>query len=119
MTRRNVFRNVGEATGEERMWRLALLVLIACCTCSTAEDGQDAYAPLRMYEGTWIVTKTKPPSEISDRLVVECALIGRYFACQQTINGEPKDLFIIIRRQEPGHYYTQGINQEGLAYGRR
>lgn len=103
---------------EGKMRRFALLVVIACCICCNAKDGQDAYAPLRVYEGTWIVTKTKPPSKISDSLVDECALIGHYFACQQTINGEPKDLFIIIPRQETGHYYTQGVNQEGFAYGR-
>lgn len=103
---------------KNNMRYVPLFLIIVAAVCSGALDSPDRYTPLKMYEGSWNMTKTKPMGKRADRLVDDCALIGRYFACQQTINGEPKDLFIIIPRRESGRYYTQGVNSEGLAYGR-
>jgi hypothetical protein len=100
------------------MRHLVFSLIFLTALFSAASDTSDPFAPLKLYQGAWTMTMTKPPSKTADRLVDDCALIGRYFACQQTINGEPKDLFIIIPRKEPGHYYTQGVNAEGRAYGR-
>ena len=48
----------------------------------------------------------------------DCALVGRYFACQQTVNGAPSELLIFIPAKETGRYYTQSVMPEGRAGGR-
>jgi len=45
-------------------------------------------------------------------------MAGRFFACQQTINGKPGALIIFVPSGQPGHYYTQAVLQEGFATGR-
>lgn len=72
------------------------------------------YVPLQRYEGTWRVMpdgKSKP-----DRLVNDCARVGRFFACQQTVNGKPGPLLIFIP-DSAGHYYTQAVRGDGAAVG--
>lgn len=72
------------------------------------------YVPLQRYEGAWRVMpdgKTKP-----DRLVNDCARVGRFFACQQTVNGKPGPLLIFIP-DSAGHYHTQVVRGDGAALG--
>ena len=47
-----------------------------------------------------------------------CALVGRYFTCQQTINGKQGNLLVFVAAEKPGHFYTQNITPEGRATGR-
>jgi len=77
------------------------------------------YAPLRLYEGAWDVTRTSAgPGTKPDRLTNECALLAKFFACAQTVNGKQEGLVIFIPTDKPGHYYTQNVTREGRATGR-
>ena len=53
-----------------------------------------------------------------EQLVNRCALLGKYFACQQSVNGSERGLVIFIPAEKPGRYYTQTITPEGRATGR-
>ena len=100
-------------------WSL-LIGLISGATIATARtaDTVDAYAPLRLYEGTWQVRQTSAPAgKKPDRLVNDCAQIGRYFACQQTVNGKPGALVVFIPAAMQGHYHTQDVLPDGTALG--
>ena len=77
----------------------------------------DVYAPLRLYEGAWQVTQTMPAPKKPDRLINDCAQIGRYFACQQTVNGKPGPLVVFIPDTPPGTYHTQIVLPDGAALG--
>ncbi|MBV9084567.1 MAG: hypothetical protein JOZ62_17980 [Acidobacteriaceae bacterium] len=77
------------------------------------------YAPLWLYNGTWQVTrKPQPTGAKPETLSNECALVGRFFACQQTVNGKSGGLLVFIPTDKPGHFYTQTIMPEGRATGR-
>ena len=72
------------------------------------------YVPLRLYEGAWSVMtagQSKP-----DQLINACARAGRFFACQQTVNGKPGPLVIFIPFS-PGRYHTQVVEADGAALG--
>ena len=76
--------------------------------------GANPYVPLRLYEGAWSVMtagQSKP-----DQLLNACARAGRFFACQQTVNGKPGPLVIFIP-SSPGRYHTQVVEADGAALG--
>jgi hypothetical protein len=78
-----------------------------------------AFTPLWPYEGTWQVTRSGAAAgQKPDELVNQCALVGKYFACQQTINGKAGGLLVIVPTGQAGRYYTQTIMPEGRATGR-
>ena len=69
------------------------------------------------YQGTWHVT-SKNAGAKPDELKNQCALVGKYFVCQQTINGQIGDLLIFIPvPNNAGHYHTQNVNLQGRASG--
>jgi len=74
---------------------------------------------LWLYEGVWQVTRSNSSKASKpERLVNECGLIGRYFACQQTVNEKTGGLLIFIPADSPGHYFTQIVMPDGRATGR-
>jgi hypothetical protein len=78
-----------------------------------------AYSALRLYEGTWQVSRTEmPPGSKPETLVNQCAMLGKFFACAQTINGAPSGLIVFIPHGQPGQFWTQTILPEGRATGR-
>lgn len=81
---------------------------------------QDPYTPLRLYDGSWTITVHDQASgkTTTDALVNSCSLVGRYFTCQQTVNGKISALVVFIPAADPGHYYTQNVLPEGWATGR-
>lgn len=91
-----------------------LLVLQTPWFLRAASD--PVYAPLWLYQGTWQVTRSA--GQKPDQLVNQCALVGKYFTCQQTVNGQAGALLVIIPAGQPGRYYTQTILPEGRATGR-
>ena len=95
----------------------ALIAATALMGMTRAQGAADPYAPLRLYEGTWQVTQTTPAGRKSDRLVNDCARIGRNFACQQTVNGKPGALLVFIPDTMPGHYRNQIVLPDGTASG--
>ena len=95
----------------------ALIAATALMGMTRAQGAADPYAPLWLYEGAWQVAQTTPAGRKPDRLVNDCARIGRYFACQQTVNGKPGALVVIIPDTVPGHYHTQIVLSDGAALG--
>ncbi len=72
--------------------------------------------PVQVLQGRWKVTRAG--ASAPDDLVNDCATVGRYFACQQTVNGAAGALLIISSAGEPGKYFTQNVLPEGRATGR-
>jgi hypothetical protein len=97
-------------------WSIAVPVALLILTCPVAAPAPpaDPYAPLWTYNGSWQVTRAGSTPE---SLVNECARIGTYFGCQQTVNGSVTGLLIIIPAKEPGHYNTQTVLPQGRATG--
>jgi hypothetical protein len=94
---------------------MKLVIPIAFAFAATSFATDAAYAPLMLYNGAWQVTqKDRPP----DTLVDECARIGKYYACQQTVNGKLGALVVFIPAETPGHYFTQAVLPQGWATGR-
>jgi hypothetical protein len=81
-----------------------------------ASHAADPFTPLSLYSGSWQITyKSHPP----DKLINQCAAVGHYFVCEQTMNGTPGSLLIFIAVPgKPGHYYTQNVRPEGRASSR-
>ena len=94
---------------------LVLLLLLAFGP--PASKPADLYSSLRLYEGTWQVTRKgsiKP-----DVLINHCALLGQFYACAQNVNGTPGGLVVFLPiNGQPGHFFTQTILPEGRATGR-
>ena len=49
----------------------------------------------------------------------ECARIGQFFGCQQTINVKPGALILFLPAAHAGNYYMRAVTAEGLATGPR
>jgi hypothetical protein len=103
-----------------RFWAWGLMLVLPAGHAASAASAPDgAYAPLWAYDGKWQITrKDAPPGSKPDELVNQCALVGRYFTCQQSVNGSPSQLLIFIPAGMPGHYYTQTVRPDGIAGGR-
>ncbi len=83
------------------------------------DPAPDPYAPLWLYNGSWRVTrKDLKPGAKPDQLVNQCALVGKYFTCQQIVNGETGALLVFVPANQAGHYYTQNVRLDGRAGGR-
>jgi hypothetical protein len=96
---------------------LCLLVLAASFPLFSADD--PVYAPLWLYQGSWVVTpKNLAPGAPPDQLTNDCSLTGKYFACQQTVNGKIAALVVFIPADTPGHYFTNALLPQGNAGGR-
>ncbi len=101
-----------------RLVSIVLVGTIAVMGMTSAQGVAEPYAPLRLYEGAWQVTSTPTSAgKKPDRLVNDCAQAGRYFACQQTVNGKPGALVVFIPGTMPGHYHTQIVLPDGTALG--
>jgi hypothetical protein len=93
------------------------LMLFSLAISAAAAD--PAFAPLSVYEGSWRVTPAASNAGAKPyQLAVECALVGKYFTCQQTTEGRAGSLLVIIPAEHPGHYNTQTIMPDGRATGR-
>ena len=75
----------------------------------------DPYAPLRLYDGSWDVRLAGKPA---DKLTNRCALIGRYYACEQTVNGKVGALVVFLPKEQPGEYWTNPLTTEARSNGR-
>jgi len=98
--------------------RLTALWPILALGTLLAED--PAYKPLSLYQGSWTATDHAGDSKATStkRIVNECRMIGRFFACEQTVDVKPPSLVLFLPTGTPGHYYTQAISPELRAYGR-
>ncbi|HEX4170799.1 MAG TPA: hypothetical protein VHZ55_35510 [Bryobacteraceae bacterium] len=81
-----------------------------------AEDAEAArYAPLWAYNGRWQI---KQGTDKVQDLLNQCALIGKYFSCQQSVNGAVSELLVIIPGASAGLFSTQSILPDGRAGGK-
>jgi hypothetical protein len=94
------------------------LLMLAPAVFGAEKPADTAYKPLWAYQGAWLVTRSGAGAAKPDRLVNDCALVGLYFACQQSVNGKTGGLLIVIPADSPGRYYTQTVMPEGRATGR-
>lgn len=77
------------------------------------------YAPLLVYQGSWKVTRKSAGANAKpDTLQNQCATAGKYFVCQQTVNGNIIGLLVFVPLSQSGHFATQNILPEGRATGR-
>jgi hypothetical protein len=99
--------------------KLGRSLLAFCLAASSFAATDSLYAPLRLYDGNWRVTrKDLPAGTKPDELNNQCSLVGKYFACQQTVNGGVSALLIFVPSDKPGHFFTQSVNTQGRALGR-
>jgi hypothetical protein len=97
----------------------ASIVIFGCLTVLCfAASSDSALAPLHAYDGAWRVMRTSPAAQKPDELVNQCSTIGKYFACQQTVNGAVSALLIFVPAETPNHFYTQSVNPQGRALGK-
>lgn len=81
-----------------------------------AQHAAPMYAPLAVYSGTWQVSRSGAAKP--DVLVNQCAELGKYFACGQTVNGASAGLVVFIAKNGAAeHYVTQTIMPDGRAGG--
>jgi hypothetical protein len=96
-----------------------LIFALGFQTHADARSASPDYMVLSLYRGAWQVSAAnRRPGSKPELLVNQCALVGRYFACQQTVNGKAGGLMIFIPTDQPGRFYTQVIMPEGRATGR-
>jgi len=97
--------------------RTLILLALGCFGLAWAAD--PAFEPLWKYQGTWDVKRSAAgAAPVSDKLQNDCAEIGRFFLCQQTVNGKVGALIVFTPAETTGHYYTQAIMPDGKAGGR-
>jgi len=92
-----------------------LVLLVLGAACAAADDS--AYEPLKLYHGKWQAVMADAAAK-PDELVDECGRIGKYFTCQQTVNGKIGALLIFVPAETAGHYFTNSVTSEGWANGR-
>ncbi len=96
--------------------RLILLLMLVAMEGGAADA---IFAPLWSYQGTWHVTRANlAPGTKPEELVTQCVVLGRYFTCQQTIEGKQGNLLVFVAAGPQGHFYTQNITPDGRATGR-
>ena len=99
------------------LWMVAI-ALTGQFVC-IADSPADPYAPLWLYNGSWRVTRKDLASGAKpDTLVNQCALVGKFFTCQQIVNGETGALLVFVPANQPGHYHTQTVRLDGRGGGR-
>jgi hypothetical protein len=99
---------------------IALIVLaLANQIGRNTESSDTTHTPLSLYTGSWQVTrKSADKAGKPEQLANHCALLGKYFVCQQTVDGSEGGLVIFIPAEKPGHYYTETITPDGRPTGR-
>jgi len=93
-----------------------IICLVVAVGAAAAPKATDVYAPLWLYNGSWKVTHK---DQTAEKLTNQCALVGRFFTCEQTVNGVAGNLLIFVPvPNKPGHYYTQNVTPEGRGTSR-
>jgi hypothetical protein len=96
-----------------------LIPLAILAGFAQAGPGDPIYAPLRLYQGTWrVTTKNAGSGAKPDTLLNRCSQLGKFFACEQNVNGSSVGLLVYVPAGAAGTFHTQTINPEGRAQGR-
>lgn len=93
----------------------AFVVMLAVAAFAGTQ-ATDPYAPLRLYNGKWQVKADKAAKP--DTLENNCVQTGKFFVCEQTVNGKLGGLVTFLPTGEPGHYYTSPLTPDAHAIGR-
>jgi hypothetical protein len=62
---------------------------------TASQSDSDAYAPLKLYDGSWEV-KVSVPEPRTDHLENHCAQTGLFFSCEQKVNGKTGALVVFL-----------------------
>lgn len=90
---------------------LALAALFAAFA-SPALAGEAAdYAPLQLYQGSWVVTLQGGGKTV--RLENACGRIGTIYGCQQTVDGKAGGWVLFLPTDTAGKWKTQHIGLDG------
>jgi hypothetical protein len=92
------------------------LFLCAAGPLGWAAEQDAPYRPLMLYQGTWQVTPLHAAKP--DILQDNCGRTGKFYSCEQTVNGKTTALVVFVPAEQPGHYYTQALLPDGHATGR-
>ncbi len=96
---------------------LTMLVLAAFALSTMRAASPDN--PLALYQGTWhVTTKSAGANAKPEEIKNQCASLGKYFACQQIVDGSVSALLVFVATNEPGHYVIQNIFPDGRASGK-
>ena len=74
-------------------------------------ENPDPYEPLKLYDGAWQV-KISMPEKKPDHLVNHCARTGKFYSCEQEVNGETTALVIFLPQGKSG---SGGLEYRTLA----
>jgi hypothetical protein len=109
-------RNAGYKRVMRKAWLIAVLTGAFCSNVMAVDP---VYRPLWQYEGSWKATPAEARGKpAATEITNDCAMVGRFFACQQTIDGKPGPMIVFLPAEKAGDYYTQSVSGEGLAGGR-
>ncbi|HZQ53589.1 MAG TPA: hypothetical protein VFB14_15410 [Bryobacteraceae bacterium] len=102
-----------------RITAVLLMLLLGAGAGFAATPSEPAFGPLWVYNGTWKITKAgATPGTKPEELTNQCSAIGKYFVCQQSVNGTAVALWIATEAGTPGRYHTQSVRPDGIAGGR-
>jgi hypothetical protein len=104
-----------KANLEFKVQSLLALVLLLPVRMGAAPSPADA--ALSLYSGNWTVTRSSGGSK-PEELHNQCSSIGKYFACEQSVDGNVTGLLLIIPASASGHYNTQTVLPDGRATGK-
>ncbi len=101
------------------MKKASLVAAFALIFCSQVMALEPVYRPLWLYEGSWKATRGDAQGKpVATEIANDCARVGRFFACQQTVDGKAGPMIVFLPADKPGDYYTQSVMTDGLAGGR-
>ena len=95
----------------------SLLTLVLLLPVGLGAAPSPADAALSLYAGNWTVTRSGGGSK-PEELHNLCSSVGKYFACEQSVNGSVTGLLLIIPASASGHYNTQTVLPDGRATGK-
>ena len=94
----------------------ASALAVACALgpfgAAAAISADDAYAPLKLYDGAWTVVSSDGKTT---HLENHCARTGLFFACEQVVNGKPAALVVFLPQGRTGEgqtYRTQALTTD-------
>jgi hypothetical protein len=96
-------------------WALAIIGAAGMFTGARMPGADsDPYRALRLYEGGWEV---KMVGKKQDRLVNQCAKTGKFFECEQQLNGDTVALVVFLPGETTGSGGREYRNVALLANG--
>jgi hypothetical protein len=106
------------------MIKTLLAVILGFATFIPSETqkriADDPYAPLKLYEGKWDATTTAGDKTIT-HLENHCTATGRFFMCEQKVNGKTEALIVFLPIGSTGptneKYKTAFLNADATPSG--